>query len=118
MPNSCKCILDRMVFNGAMTKEERDKILRNMSKNKPMGWIDEKGNIIPIVDEEIVRKEEREKTIDEIEDIVDEINNQGFHCKDDYCDDDNHDCAECMAKAILYSLARMKSNAEYEKEQK
>lgn len=30
MPKSCKCILDRMVFKGAMTEEERDKILRNL----------------------------------------------------------------------------------------
>lgn len=30
MPRSCKCILDTMVFKGAMTKEERDKILRNI----------------------------------------------------------------------------------------
>lgn len=30
MPKSCKCILDRMVHKGAMTKEERDKILRNI----------------------------------------------------------------------------------------
>ena len=30
MPMSCKCILNRMVFKGAMTKEERDKIVRNL----------------------------------------------------------------------------------------
>ena len=30
MPKSCKCILDRMVHKGAMTKEERDKIVRNL----------------------------------------------------------------------------------------
>lgn len=30
MPTSCKCILDRMVFKGAMTKDERDKIVRNL----------------------------------------------------------------------------------------
>lgn len=30
MPRSCKCILDTMVHKGAMTKEERDKILRNL----------------------------------------------------------------------------------------
>lgn len=30
MPKSCKCILDRMVFKGAMTEEERDKLLRNL----------------------------------------------------------------------------------------
>ena len=30
MPMSCKCILDRMVFKGAMTKAERDKIVRNL----------------------------------------------------------------------------------------
>lgn len=30
MPRSCKCILDRMVHKGAMTKEERDKIVRNL----------------------------------------------------------------------------------------
>ncbi|MBO7451351.1 MAG: hypothetical protein J6U54_13385 [Clostridiales bacterium] len=33
MPNSCKCILDRMVFKGAMTEEERDKIMRNLKTN-------------------------------------------------------------------------------------
>ena len=80
---------------------------------------DDNGNVVDLVKwEEEIRADERAKTIDEIEDIVDEINNQGFHCKDDYCDDDNHDCAECMAKAILDSLARMKSNVEYEKEQR
>lgn len=30
MPKSCKCILDRMVFKGAMTEKERDKLLRNL----------------------------------------------------------------------------------------
>lgn len=35
MPNSCKCILDRMVHKGAMTEEERDKILRNIKTD----WI-------------------------------------------------------------------------------
>lgn len=35
MPKSCKCILDRMVFKGAMTEKERDKILRNLK----MDWI-------------------------------------------------------------------------------
>ena len=30
MPKSCKCILDKMVFKGAMTEAERDKILRNI----------------------------------------------------------------------------------------
>ena len=30
MPKSCRCILDRMVFKGAMTKAERDKIVRNL----------------------------------------------------------------------------------------
>lgn len=35
MPMSCKCILDRMVFKGAMTERERDKILRNLK----MDWI-------------------------------------------------------------------------------
>lgn len=30
MPKSCKCILDTMVHKGAMTEEERDKILRNL----------------------------------------------------------------------------------------
>jgi len=30
MPRSCKCILDTMVHNGAMTEKERDKILRNL----------------------------------------------------------------------------------------
>ena len=41
MPMSCKCILDRMVFKGAMTKEERDKIVRNLKtqneRSKTMG---------------------------------------------------------------------------------
>lgn len=35
MPNSCKCILDKMVFKGAMTEKERDKILRNIKTD----WI-------------------------------------------------------------------------------
>lgn len=30
MPNSCKCILDKMVYKKAMTEKERDKILRNL----------------------------------------------------------------------------------------
>lgn len=30
MPRSCKCILDRMVFKGAMSEEDRDKIMRNL----------------------------------------------------------------------------------------
>lgn len=30
MPKSCRGILNRMVFKGAMTEDERDKILRNM----------------------------------------------------------------------------------------
>lgn len=32
MPNSCKCILDRMVFKGAMTLKKRNKILRNITR--------------------------------------------------------------------------------------
>ena len=35
MPMSCKCILDRMVFKGAMTEKERDKIMRNIKTD----WI-------------------------------------------------------------------------------
>lgn len=35
MPRSCKCILDRMVFKGAMSEEDRDKIMRNLK----MRWI-------------------------------------------------------------------------------
>lgn len=31
MPRSCKCILDRMVFKGVMSEEERAKILRNIN---------------------------------------------------------------------------------------
>lgn len=34
MPKSCKCILDRMVFKGAMSAAERDKILRNLNKEE------------------------------------------------------------------------------------
>ena len=30
MPRSCKCILDRAVFKGAMSEKDRDKILRNL----------------------------------------------------------------------------------------
>lgn len=30
MPMSCKCILNRMVFKGAMTEREREKIMRNI----------------------------------------------------------------------------------------
>lgn len=30
MPNSCKCILDHMLYKGAMTPKEYDKILRNL----------------------------------------------------------------------------------------
>ena len=33
MPMSCKCILDRMVHEGAMTEAEREKILRNLRKD-------------------------------------------------------------------------------------
>lgn len=32
---SCKCILDRMVFKGAMTEKEREKIMRKMKEHKP-----------------------------------------------------------------------------------
>ena len=35
MPKSCKSILDRMVYKGAMTEAERDKILRNIK----LDWI-------------------------------------------------------------------------------
>ena len=35
MPKSCKSILDRMVYKGAMTEAERDKILRNVK----LDWI-------------------------------------------------------------------------------
>ena len=35
MPMSCKCILDRMVFKGAMTEKEREKIMRKMKEYKP-----------------------------------------------------------------------------------
>lgn len=35
MPKSCKCILDRMVFKGAMTEKEREKIMRKMKEYKP-----------------------------------------------------------------------------------
>ena len=37
MPRSCKCILDTMVFKGAMTKEERDKIVRNLKTQNEGG---------------------------------------------------------------------------------
>lgn len=33
MPVSCKSILNRMVHKGAMTEQERDKILRNYGMN-------------------------------------------------------------------------------------
>lgn len=36
MPMSCKCILDRMVFKGAMTEKEREKIMRKMKEYKPV----------------------------------------------------------------------------------
>ena len=39
MPMSCKCILDRMVFKGAMTEKERDKIQRNLHERKTGKWI-------------------------------------------------------------------------------
>lgn len=35
MPISCKCILDRMLYKGAMTPKEYDKILRNIKTD----WI-------------------------------------------------------------------------------
>lgn len=35
MPRSCRCILDRAVFKGAMSEEDRDKIMRNLK----MEWI-------------------------------------------------------------------------------
>ena len=39
---SCKCILDRMVFKGAMTEKEREKIMRKI-KDKPMVDLNEVG---------------------------------------------------------------------------
>jgi len=42
MPVSCKCILDRMVFKGAMTEEERDKLLRNLKGTVWHKYPDEK----------------------------------------------------------------------------
>lgn len=42
MPISCKCILDRMVFKGAMTEEERDKIVRNLKGTEWHSYPDEK----------------------------------------------------------------------------
>lgn len=35
MPKSCKCILDRLVFKGAMTEKEREKIMRKLKEYKP-----------------------------------------------------------------------------------
>ena len=42
MPMSCKCILDRMVFKGAMTEKEREKIMRKI-KDKPLVDLNEVG---------------------------------------------------------------------------
>lgn len=36
---SCKCILDRMVHKGAMTKDERDKIVRNLKPQNEGFWV-------------------------------------------------------------------------------
>lgn len=36
MPHSCKTILDKMVYKGAMTESERDKILRNLKTDLVM----------------------------------------------------------------------------------
>ena len=36
MPNSCKCILKKMVFKGAMSQKEYDKIIRNLKSSQ---WI-------------------------------------------------------------------------------
>lgn len=44
MPMSCKCILDRMVFKGAMTEKEREKIMRKM-KDKPLVDLNEIGRM-------------------------------------------------------------------------
>lgn len=52
MPMSCKCILDRMVFKGAMTEKERDKILRNLNGHKMGKWMSEYGNDEVPLDEE------------------------------------------------------------------
>ena len=42
MPKSCKVILDRMVFKGAMTEKEREKIMRKI-KDKPLVDLNEVG---------------------------------------------------------------------------
>jgi hypothetical protein len=39
MPISCKCILDHLVYKGAMTEEERDKIVRNLKTHKTGKWV-------------------------------------------------------------------------------
>ena len=44
MPMSCKCILDRMVFKGAMTEKERAKIMRKI-KDKPLVDLNEVGRM-------------------------------------------------------------------------
>ncbi len=39
MPESCRSILNKMVYKKAMTEEERDKIVRNLKTQKTGKWI-------------------------------------------------------------------------------
>lgn len=60
-----------------------------------------------IVDTTEHDKEVRNKTIEEIIDSVDKMNNTGSHCVEDYCEDADS-CTDCIAKAILRMLEQMK----------
>ena len=56
MPMSCKCILDRMVFKGAMTEKEREKIMRKI-KDKPLVDLNEVGRTCKNVGTDITSEE-------------------------------------------------------------
>lgn len=44
MPESCRSILNKMVYKKAMTEEERDKIARNLKTQKTGKWVITKRN--------------------------------------------------------------------------
>lgn len=56
-------------------------------------------------------KDVRNRTIEEIIDSVDKMNNSGSHCVEDYCED-AESCTDCIAKAILRMLEQMKEGGE------
>lgn len=67
----------------------------------------ERGKKMALADLAEHDKEVRNKTIEEIIDSVDKMNNSGSHCVEDYCEDADS-CTDCIAKAILRMLEQIK----------